>query len=141
MDKTLINTRFLECVNFLLSEQKTESKGSIAEKINIKPSKFSEILNKRMSIGLEDLAVFSSVFNFDCNYILLGKGEMIVKNTEKEMTQHTVEKNQLNVAEPADNYKTDLIENLKEQVIELRKDKELLRSLLENKLGNVKTGS
>lgn len=75
--KVSINQRFTESVNFLISEFKDVNKTSIAEKLKISKSKFSEILNKRMSIGLENLADFTECFNISAEWLLTGKGEML----------------------------------------------------------------
>ena len=85
--KSLINQRFKEAVNWLIQNKKAKNKAEIAETINVKPAKFSEILNKRMSIGIEDLAQFAEKYRLDCNWILLGKGnleESIKEDLSKE---------------------------------------------------------
>ncbi|MFY0482143.1 hypothetical protein ACI6PS_06010 [Flavobacterium sp. PLA-1-15] len=127
-DRVQINNRFIACINYLVAELKTESKGSIAQKMQITPSKFSEILHNRMSIGIEDLAVFAMNFDVDVNWILTGRGQMflktpphIIKEPKQDYPQSEAEK--------------DLIQVLKDQLEDLRKDKERLHGLLDTKLG------
>lgn len=90
MSKVAINQRFIVAVNYLISELKSENKSSIADKIKISKSKFSEILKERMNVGLEDLAQFVENFDFDPNWILTGKGEM-VRNSYNNTSQNLSE--------------------------------------------------
>lgn len=76
MNKTAINQRFIDVINFLISDKK-ENKGSIANILNIKPSKFSEILNGRMNAGIEEIIIISENFNINLEFILKGSGEML----------------------------------------------------------------
>ncbi len=76
-NKTIINQRFIEAVNFVISEKYAKNKSEISEKLNIQKSKFSEILNGRMSVGLEDLANFIDIYNISPMRVLLGEGEML----------------------------------------------------------------
>lgn len=112
------------------------------------PIFFAETGLKRGFLDTDKLnGVVSDVFlakiiatypEINLHWLITGKGEMLTKIEEKESNKQTVENLQHIVAEPTKDYKTDLIESLKEQVIDLKKDKELLRSLLENKMGNAK---
>lgn len=97
-DKTAINQRFTNAVNHLISETKAENKTTIADKIKISKSKFSEILNNRMSIGIEDLAKFCEVFCMDANWILTGKGEMKI-NTSQTFIK---DEHKLKIAKPGE---------------------------------------
>ena len=56
MEKTDINGRFITAINHLIESRKL-SKTSIAQSLGIKPAKFSEILNERMNVGTETLAL------------------------------------------------------------------------------------
>ncbi len=80
MDKASINQRFNESVNQLLENKILKNKADLAFKISIGASKLSEILNKRMSISLEDLALYCELFSVNANWILTGKGELFVKS-------------------------------------------------------------
>lgn len=76
MSKTPINERFVNCVNYLIENNIEVKKGDIAKKINIKNAKFSEILNFRMNVGIEEIISICDNYNFNLNYIITGKGEM-----------------------------------------------------------------
>lgn len=76
MNKELINKRFIEAVNYLLSQNIVESKVNMAERLGIKPSKLSEILNSRMNVGTDLIASLCHLYNIDANWMLLGTGEM-----------------------------------------------------------------
>ena len=53
MDKSLINSRFREVVNLLLSRNLIKSKRELAEKLGISSTKLSEILAERMNVSAE----------------------------------------------------------------------------------------
>lgn len=81
MIKNIVNQRFIDCVNFLIKTKKAPSKSFLAEKFNISTSKFSEILNKRMNVGIDLLIVLASDFNISSDWLLTGEGSML-KNPE-----------------------------------------------------------
>lgn len=83
MDKISINKRFINAVDYLISKKKVLNKSEISEKLNISKSKFSEILNERMGIGVDLLAVFCEKFDVNSNWLLTGNGSML-KSDEKE---------------------------------------------------------
>ncbi len=126
IDKVLINTRFIEAVNFILVHKKVR-KGNISDAINISSSKFSEILNGRMSIGIEDLANFCDEYQISSNFILTGKGEMLLSGANNTQA----------VAEPSENYSHSLqdVIQLQKEMIEVQKD---LIAELKLKLGKEK---
>ena len=55
MDKSEINSRFIQAINSLLKD-KGLTKSNIASSLGIKPAKFSEILNNRMNAGTDTIA-------------------------------------------------------------------------------------
>lgn len=81
--KELINQRFIESVNFLISSKIAKNKAEIADKLKIARSKISEILNGRMSIGLDDLANYIIIYNLNSEWFFTGKGEIRNENTFK----------------------------------------------------------
>ncbi|PWA10935.1 hypothetical protein [Flavobacterium laiguense] len=74
--KEAINQRFIEAVNAIISCNKEYNKAKIAAKLNIKPSKFSEILNKRMNISIDSILLFSDIFVIPLDWLLMGKGSI-----------------------------------------------------------------
>lgn len=80
MEKLAINRRFIEAVDYLLSTGVVDSKGSLANNLGIKNTKFSEILNLRMNIGTDLAAVVCEKYNISPEWLLLGKGSMMQQN-------------------------------------------------------------
>ena len=85
MTKEAINKRFIYSVDLLISEKKVKSKSVIAKNIQIKPNTLSEILNKRMNIGLDTLALFCEEFNVSANWLLLGKNKSSEASKNKKL--------------------------------------------------------
>lgn len=81
MNKEEINKRFVEAVNYLLSNNIVTGKGLISESLSIKASKFSEILNYRMNVGTDLAAMISDLYNIDANWLLTGRGSMLKSDT------------------------------------------------------------
>lgn len=77
MNKSLINSRFLEAINFILSQKIAKNKAEISKNIGISTSKFSEILNNRMNAGIELLAKISEIYNISSEWLLTGNGSML----------------------------------------------------------------
>lgn len=80
MDKTAINKRFIEAVEYLLSTGKADSKGVLAATLGIKSTKFSEILNERMNIGTDLAALICSHYDINPEWLLLGIGSKLRNN-------------------------------------------------------------
>lgn len=57
LTKDEINTRFIWAVNVVLSNNLIPNKSALAESLRVKPSKFSEILNGRMKVGIDMIAI------------------------------------------------------------------------------------
>jgi phage repressor protein C with HTH and peptisase S24 domain len=72
--KEAINQRFIDTVYYLIAEKKDLNKSKIASEIEIQPSKFSEILNKRMNIGIDSIVLFCEKFSISVEWLLTGKG-------------------------------------------------------------------
>lgn len=82
MTKTDINMRFVKAIESLLQD-KGLTKTGIAQSLGIKPSKFSEILNFRMNVGTETIALLCDLYSFNPTWILLGEGSMLTVGTLK----------------------------------------------------------
>lgn len=81
MEKQDVNNRFLEAIDALLEANNSLTKGEIANKLNIKPAKFSEILNCRMNIGVDLAALICIHYDVSPNWLLIGRGGMF-QNSE-----------------------------------------------------------
>lgn len=69
--------RFLLVINYLISENIVKNKSELANIFDISPSKFSEILKKRMMPGFELYEILISKFNINSEWLLTGKGEIL----------------------------------------------------------------
>lgn len=79
-----INQRFIESIEYVLSTKEVYNKSRIASELNISPSKFSEILNKRMNAGVDLIAAFCELFGISSEWMLTGKGQMTVENVMRD---------------------------------------------------------
>ena len=79
-----INERFIFAINELISGNKATNKAQIAQKINVKASKLSEILNKRMNVGIDTIALFSQEYSISTTWLLTGQGSMWTDKTKEE---------------------------------------------------------
>lgn len=75
LTKEGINRRFVEAVNAVIKNE-TISKTALAESMNVKPAKFSEILNGRMKAGADMIAILCDYYNISPDWILMSRGRM-----------------------------------------------------------------
>lgn len=75
MEKDRINSRFVEAVNYIV-KSKGVNKAAIAQALDIKPAKFSEILNCRMNAGTDSVALLCAKYGISTKWMLLGDGDM-----------------------------------------------------------------
>ena len=76
MDKALINKRVLTALNYII-ESHNVTKSALAEVLDIKPAKFSEILNERMNAGVDIMATICVTYNISADWLLTGEGSML----------------------------------------------------------------
>ena len=62
LTKNEINVRFIMAINAILDKKMVNSKVDLAESLNVKPSKFSEILNGRMNVGFDMIATICNLY-------------------------------------------------------------------------------
>ena len=89
VDKTEINNRFIQAINSLLQD-KGLTKSSIASSLDIKPAKFSEILNNRMNAGTDTIAKLCALYSFNTSWLLLGEGPMLIPGVLKGRSKPAV---------------------------------------------------
>lgn len=77
MDKNIINSRFVECVNYLIDSRIARNKIEIAENFEIGASKLSEILNGRMKAGTDLIACLCLKYGISPDWLLTGRGSML----------------------------------------------------------------
>lgn len=75
LTKDEINYRFIESVNAVIGRENI-TKASLAESLNVKPTKFSEILNGRMRAGSDMIAILCDYYGVSPDYILMSRGGM-----------------------------------------------------------------
>lgn len=81
-----INERVIEVIKFILSSKIESSKAELAEKLGVKPAKFSEILNKRMKAGMDIIQRLCNEYNVSADWIITGRGDMLLNNCQDEAT-------------------------------------------------------
>ncbi|WP_306353845.1 hypothetical protein [Flavobacterium sp. '19STA2R22 D10 B1'] len=130
--KESINERFKEAIYHIIATEKDENKSAIASKLKIGKSKLSEILNKRMNIGVDLVADLSDIYSIDSEWILTGRGTMKGGYVSDQDNNHKVNEIFENDLERIIRAKYEMIETLKSQIEDLKRDKEVLLSLLNN---------
>lgn len=89
MDKSFINSRFLEVINLLISSKIAKNKAEISSNLGISASKFSEILNERMLAGIDLFAKISEIYNISADWLLTGRGE-VFKGANNNALNNTI---------------------------------------------------
>lgn len=84
LTKDEIQSRFIRAVYALLKEEKSLTKTSLAESLNVKPAKFSEILNDRMKAGVDMIAILCDFWNVSPDWILMSRGPIFRDESEKQ---------------------------------------------------------
>lgn len=77
-----INDRVIEAINIILSSKIESNKARLADKLGVKPAKFSEILNKRMKAGMDVIQKLCKEYNISADWIITGRGEMLLNNPQ-----------------------------------------------------------
>lgn len=75
-NKYLINKRFQEAIDWVISNRKEKNKTRIANKLKISKSKFSEILNDRMNVSADLIADLYVNYDINPEWILTGQSEI-----------------------------------------------------------------
>lgn len=76
MAKEDINNRTLKAIIWLINSGKVPSRTALASELNIKPSKFSEILNERMKAGTDIMSILCEKYEISSRWLLTGRGSM-----------------------------------------------------------------
>lgn len=74
--KEEIQCRFIEAIQALLNRDRTLTKTSLAESLNLKPSKFTEILKGRMKAGVDTIAILCDFWNVSADWVLMSRGSI-----------------------------------------------------------------
>ena len=65
LQKSSIDYRFVRAVQELITEEIAHTQGEIAKELGVKNAKFSEIMNGRMHVGVDMLAILSENYLVD----------------------------------------------------------------------------
>lgn len=79
LTKDEINHRFILATTAILAKQLIPNKTALAESLNIKPAKFSEILNGRMKAGTDMIATMCDLYNVSPDWLLMSRGDNIFR--------------------------------------------------------------
>lgn len=86
MEKSEINDRIIDAINHVLNSNGNVSKSELARQFGIKPSKFSEILNKRMMAGTDIMSSLVKIYHISPNWLLTGSGSLIEESVRPNHT-------------------------------------------------------
>lgn len=86
--KEAVNQRFIESINFLLGTLEGISKGEFAEVLRLGKSKFSEILNGRMNVGVDVIGDLFLHYNVNPTWVLTGVGDMMMPRVYNSETNN-----------------------------------------------------
>lgn len=78
--KDTINQRFIKAVNYLISIKSVKNKAELATNLRLGKTKLSEILNERMNVGIDTVALFCLVYEIRVEWLLNDKGKMVRPN-------------------------------------------------------------
>ncbi len=81
ISKKEINARAVEALLAIIANGLVASKSDLAECLGAKPSKFSEILNYRMNVGVDMIAKICDWYYVDPDWLLMGRGNKIFRDT------------------------------------------------------------
>lgn len=133
MGKEQINSRVIAAVEAVLDKHNELTKTAIAKMLGIKPSTFTEILKGRMNASLDLMALLASNFGVSATWLLVGAGEMFT-NEEKQKGKMAYYSPVSGVNENMTEYTNP--ENptlLSERVSHLKKENEMLQTIIEEK--------
>ena len=84
LTKEYIQERFVKTISLVLSRNKSLTKASLAESLNVKPAKFSEVLNYRMKPGIDMIALLCEYWDVSPDWILISRGPVFRDNESKQ---------------------------------------------------------
>ena len=97
LTKDEINYRFIEAANAVIGREKI-SKTALAESLNVKPAKFSEILNSRMKAGVDMIAILCDYYGVSPDYILMSRGGIFQKSKKSPIIINEGENPEMHVS-------------------------------------------
>ncbi len=80
ISKDEINDRAVEALLAIINNGLVATKADLAECLGAKPSKFSEILNYRMKVGVDIIAKICDRYYVNPDWLLMGRGNKVFRN-------------------------------------------------------------
>lgn len=81
LSKDEINSRFIRATYAVISKGLIPNKTALAESLGVKPAKFSEILNNRMKVGVDMIAIMCDFYKVSPDWILMSRGDNIFRES------------------------------------------------------------
>ena len=81
LSKDEINSRFIRATYAVISKGLIPNKTALAESLGVKPAKFSEILNSRMKVGVDMIAIMCDFYKVSPDWILMSRGDNIFRES------------------------------------------------------------
>ena len=134
MGKEQINSRVITAVETVLDKHNELTKTAIAKMLGIRPSTITEILKGRMNASVDLMELLASNYGVSATWLLVGTGEMFV-NDEKQKGKTAYYSTAVSgVNENMTEYtNTENPTLLSERVTHLKKENEMLQTIIEEK--------
>lgn len=81
LTKEEINSRFIRATISILAKGLVPNKAALAESLGVKPAKFSEILNGRMKVGVDMIAIMCDFYKISPDWLLMSRGDNVFRDT------------------------------------------------------------
>lgn len=110
----VINQRVIDAISYILASNNGLSKAILAQKIGIKPAKFSEILNKRMAAGMDVIQNLCIEHGISAHWLITGEGEML-RTQRNEQPKSSGSTTEIELLKEVIHNKDVIIEEMKEK--------------------------
>ena len=126
LSKEEVNSRFIRATIAILAKGLIPNKAALAESLGVKPAKFSEILNGRMKVGVDMIAIMCDYYKVSPDWLLMSRGDNIFRETP--MPKIWVDDEDLKSVYPNDTEKSTKKNSLQDAspLLELIREKDIL---------------
>lgn len=124
LQKSSIDYRFVRAVQELLSGNIAKTQGEIAQELGVKTAKFSEIMNGRMHVGVDMLAILSENYLVSPEWLLTGRGERMFRTSSILPTRLEDGKESWEHPYAFENEEDIINQRIKEVEMDMRKEQE-----------------
>ena len=133
LTKEEINKRFITAVHAIIKKGLISSKAGLAESLNVKPAKFSEILNGRMKAGVDMIAIMCDFYKVSPDWLLMSRGNNVFRDST-QMPKIWVDDEDLSLDYPDDSQQTEKPQHTHTQ----QANNEMFLSMLHDKDNTIK---